>query len=292
MGYYFTLYGCQGSCLDWTFTLTQDQRNDIKNLLGSYNARLFLTFGGPGEFWEDCIDSKYISNCVATTAAGVAQFAADNQFDGIELSLNLGGEGTTNSEYANDGSFRNSTQTMVQGIKNNGTSWTSENIHLSSAASYYSIYSNLQNNVDYTMSYFCIAYTNNSTNIDAVSRCILRMYNEDNNYMTYNDIYIQNTYNDPDFGIFGAGSAVGEIMSLGVDPSMLVVSKPVAENEESVRSGYINPVTLGSWGCNAWNALSWDGGFAIYAWDEYTVYDFNSLVDFQTDLNNEDCSQQ
>merc|ERR1712226_50587 len=111
MGYYFTLYGCQGSCLDWTFTLTQDQRNDIKNLLGSYNARLFLTFGGPGEFWEDCIDSKYISNCVATTAAGVAQFAADNQFDGIELSLNLGGEGTTNSEYANDGSFRNSTQT-------------------------------------------------------------------------------------------------------------------------------------------------------------------------------------
>jgi len=290
MGFYFSLYGCQGACLDWTFTLTADQRNDIKSMLASYNARLFLVLGGPGEFWEDCIDNNYITDCATTTASQVAKFAKDNQFDGIELSVGLAGEGTTNSEYANDGSFRNMTQTLVSTIKSNG--WTTNDIHLSAAAPYFSRYSNLQLNLDYSMSYFCLANmgSDNPNSDYAVSKCIMKMYNEANNYMTYQDMFIKNNYNDPSFGIFGQESSVEEVSNYGISPSMLMVMKPVAQNEESVRSGYVNSQTLGSWGCQAFNDFGWNGGFAIWAWDEYTIYNFDVLVDFQTTIAGLDCS--
>merc|ERR1712226_249684 len=233
------------------------------------NARLFLVLGGPGEFWEDCIDNNYISDCATTTASQVAKFAKDNQFDGIELSVGLAGEGT---------------------IKSNG--WTTNDIHLSAAAPYFSRYSNLQLNLDYSMSYFCLANmgSDNPNSDYAVSKCIMKMYNEANNYMTYQDMFIKNNYNDPSFGIFGQESSVEEVSNYGISPSMLMVMKPVAQNEESVRSGYVNSQTLGSWGCQAFNDFGWNGGFAIWAWDEYTIYNFDVLVDFQTTIAGLDCS--
>lgn len=290
LGFYTILYGCQGACLDWTYTLTDDDRTSILSLIHSYNAKIYLAVGGPGEFWEDCIDENYVANCPTVTATNVATFANKYAFDGIEFSLGLSGEGTTNSPYADDGSFRNMTQTLISTVKTTG-GFTSDQLAISAAAPYYSRYSNTQMNLDYTLSYFCLA--NNAANVNttqgqyAVGTCVLKMFNEVNNYMTYSDCFVQNTYNDPVYSTFGAESSVKEIAAYGVDPSMLMINKPLANNEESVRSGYIDPATLGTWGCQAYNdpTIAWTGGFAVWAWDDYSVYNFNDFLDWTNGIN-------
>merc|ERR1711953_423640 len=99
------------------------------------------------------------------------------------------------------------------------------------------------------------------------------MFNEEQNYMTYSDIFIEHGFYDADYSYFGKGSAVKEIMNQGVDGSRLSVIKPTSAYETTVRSGYVKPKELGSWGCQAQIDIGWTGGFVAWSWNSATPED-------------------
>merc|ERR1712018_859664 len=106
---------------------------------------------------------------------------------------------------------------MVSGIRNAG-SFSRFNISLSSQAPYFSpyFYSYDQQTANMTGCITNLALDENDQQLWSVSNINLMMFNEDDNYMTYEDIFIQNTYDDPIYGVFGKGSAVKEIIDLGI----------------------------------------------------------------------------
>ena len=90
--------------------------------------------------------------------------------------------------------------------------------------------------------------------------------------MNYNDIFIQNTANDPEYGIWAPGSAVKEISSLGISQSKISIVKSVSASESSVKSGYVSPDSLGQWACQANADFGWNGGFLGWTWNIYDSY--------------------
>lgn len=284
VGYYLSLYGCQAACLEWSKQLSGAQRTQVKNLLAQYNAKIYLSIGGPSEFWENCIDDREVSNCPSVTAGNATNWAIKYQFDGVDFNVDLQGEGTVKSPYANNGSFANLVFTMIStAVSTSNGQYSNSDMVLSSSAPYYSpsyiASSDASTQLSYSLANFCL---NNH-----VGRCILKMFNEGDNYMTYTDIFKQNTYNDPIYGLFGAGSAVQELVNLGIDQNMLTVLKPVVKDDITVRDGWVDPIQLNDYGCLANSQFGWTGGFTAWALDYVTVSDFSKITDFAEKVNAE-----
>jgi len=264
-------YSCAGACLDWEM-FDSSRKQKVKNMLKPYNATLYLSVGGPGQFWEGTIDNNRAQ--AFSNAAGA--YAKANMYDGIELSMKLSGEGTTPSPYSLDGSFNQLAKDMAIGVKSSGN-FAAKRIAISSNAPYFSkqFVSN-----DVSLSLSELALKSNNQQSWYVQDINLLMFNEDGNYMTYNDMFIKNTYVDPIYGNFGLGSSVQEVIALGINPNYVSVIKPITATESTVRSGYINPVTLGSWGCQAHNKYAWMGGFIGWTWNSSTQDELNTVLQF------------
>jgi len=58
-------------------------------------------------------------------------------------------------------------------------------------------------------------------------------------------------------------TAVGEIITKGVDKEHLVVGKPVNPSD-ATNSGYVNPLDLGNWAFKAKSDLSWETGLMTW----------------------------
>lgn len=272
VGFYMSVHGAQGASADWA-ALSSSQKQNVKSLLAANNASLYLSVGGPGEFWENCINS----NCATSYGASAGAHAVSNLYDGIEVALKLAGEGTVPSPYADNGSFISMAQTLVTSIKNSG--FTSDKLAISSNAPYFSP-TFVSGNAGYALSTLCL--TANNAQTWYVSDCNLLMFNEDGNYLTYQDIFAQNTYVDPIYGVFGQGSSVKEIMDLGIAADKIAIIKPVSEGEATVRTGYVPAFTLGNWGCNAHDDYSWQGGFIAWTWNSATDTELNQVLSFAT----------
>jgi len=276
VGFYMSRFGCVSGCADWA-ALSDTQRSNVKSLLASYNAELYLSIGGPGEFWENCIDS----GCAATFGPAAGTFAKSMGFDGVELAMKLAGEGTTPSSYSLDGGFIAVAQEMATTVRSAG-GYSSAQVAISSNAPYFSPAFNAGNQ-DLTISTLALNVNQNQT--WAVTDVNLMMFNEDNNYMTYNDIFLQNNYVDPIYGIFGKGSAVQEIMNLGINGENVAIIKPISDSEQTVRTGYVPSSTLGSWGCTAQTGFSWTGGFVGWTWNSANSAELNKVLGFSNDIN-------
>jgi len=271
VGFYMSVHGCQGACPDWA-NLSTEQKQNVKDLLAQYDASLYLSVGGPGEFYENCINS----NCGANYGAEAGAFAAQNLFDGVEVALKLAGEATVPSPYADNGSFISMAKDIVTNIRSSGN-YGLKQVAISSNAPYFS--PDFVNGVaDYALSTLCLNKNNQQT--WAAYDCNLVMFNEDNNYMTYDDIFIKNTFVDPIFGQFGKGSSVQEIMNLGMDPYAVSVIKPVSEGESSVRNGFVPSEDLGTWGCWAHNTYAFQGGFIGWTWNSSSDVEMNKVLAF------------
>lgn len=275
-GFYMSQYAAQGAALEWSL-LDANTRNQMKSMLAAYNATLYLSVGGPGEFWESIIDA---TNPQGQTCQSFAQqaatFAHDFGYDGIELTMKLAGEGTVPSPYFDNGSFANCARTAISTMTGTGF-FTNEQMTLASNAPYFSIdyaKNNLQNSLS------DLAVRSNSNQTWFVRDINLMMFNEDSNYMTYNDIFVNNTFNDPIYGVFGKGSSVLEIVKNNIDPRYVAVIKPISESEGSVRSGYVAPATLGEWGCSAHNSYGFLGGFVGWTWNGSSDGEFNQVLNF------------
>jgi len=276
VGFYYRLYGCFGACAEWTTVLSTNQRNNVKNLLASYNAEIFLSVGGPGEYWESCIQT----DCGSDFGNEVGAFAAKYNFDGVDLNVNLIGQGTEPSGFALNGTFVSMVQDLSTATKSAGN-FDRSHVVVSAAAPYYSI-DFVEGDVTHSLAYLCL--DSNESQPWATGDCNMMMYNEGTasnaNYMTYQDVFITNTFDDPYYSNFGQGSAVKEVAALGVDSSKLAVIKPTTPYETSVTSGYVNPITLGMWGCSAQDDFSWNGGFIAWTWDSRTQSDLSTTLNF------------
>ena len=274
VGFYMANYGCQAGCLEWTTNFSSSDRANVKSLLAQYNAKLILSIGGPGELWENCIDQS----CGASLGKNVGAFAAQYSFDGIELSVNLQGQGTIKSPYYQNGSFNQMCKDIVSNAKvSSSNAFSRKNFYISAGAPYFSD-KYADGVMDNNLVQLCLD-TNESQNY-SVGYCNLVMFDEDSNYMTYQDMFIENGYIDPIFGTFGLGSAVKEIMALGVTSGKIGIVKPTSPNEPTVRSGYINPTTLGAWGCQANSDLGWTGGFIAWTWNDVVEAEWNAVNNF------------
>lgn len=280
VGFYMVNYGCQAGCAEWA-RISSSQRQSIKTLLSQYqnpwtgdNARIYLSVGGPGEFWEDCIDA----NCATSFGQAAGAYAASMGFDGVDMDVKLVGEGTVDSPYANDGSFLQSVQQLSTAIRTSGN-FARDNMALSSNAPYFSapFYAG-----GASQSISQLALTANQNESWAIYDCNLMMFNEDGNYMTETDIFFNNDFIDPIYGNFGIGSSAKEIWSLGMNVDQQAIIKPITMNEPSVRNGYISPDTLHSWACDAHIDWGFQGGFVGWTWNTATEDEKNTVMNWVT----------
>jgi len=280
VGFYMVNYGCQAGCAEWA-RLSNSQKQSIKNLLSQYqnpwtgdSARIYLSVGGPGEFWEDCIEK----NCAAAFGQEAGAYAAQQMFDGVDMDVKLAGEGTVPSSYANDGSFLQSVQDLSSNIRSSG-GYDRDHMSLSSNAPYFSA---LYYSQGISQSISTLALTSNQNQPWAIYDCNMMMFNEDGNYMTETDIFFNNNYTDPIYSNFGMGSSAKEVFNQGMNVDQQAIIKPITMNEPTVRNGYIAPSTLHTWACNAHVDWGFQGGFVGWTWNTATEDEKNTVMSWVT----------
>jgi len=274
VGFYMANYGCQAACLEWTLTLTDSQRSQIKSNLAAAGAKLYLSVGGPSELWENTINAGN----AASLGQQIGTFAAANMFDGVEFSMNLAGQGTIPSSYYDNGSFNQLCKDLASNVKSAG-GFARTDLAISAGAPYFSL-TYAKNNVNNCLASLC--YDNNESQSFSIGTCNLLMFDEDGNYMTYNDVFVQNSFTDPIKGTFGQGSSVKEVSAQGISSSKIGVIKPTDSAESTVRSGYVTPKILGDWGCQANYQYGWTGGFVAWTWNDKTSSDLQQTLSFVT----------
>jgi len=298
LGFYMALHGCQGACTAWR-DLSPSTKQDVVNFLAQNGAQLVLSVGGPGEFIEGIIrDDK-----TKEFAQEAAQFAYDNGFMAIDFTTELSGSLTQPSVWATNGSYSEFISTCIIEAKNVG--YTLNQISLTSPAQYFSPQfmectddQIVQDNCNISLSYFALNSRENQA--DAVGRINMDMLNEDENYKTYQYIFVNDDgFSDPfGYGEWGAGSAVQEVMNIGTDGNgpvsqtsgidgvKIAIVKSQDEAESSVLNGYVAPESLANWGCQANNDFGWNGGFVGWTWNTQTSYETLTWPG----LLNSDCS--
>jgi len=263
VGFYMARYGCTAACTAWR-DLPSSARQSSLDFLNQNNAQLVLSVCGPGEFIEGDIRDG-LTNSFATDSAN---FAKSQGFHGIDYACSLSGTKTVPSLMASNGSYIDFMQTMISGGKSAG--YTTQQISVTAQAPYFSPDFVNASMPDYALSW--LALDSNSDQAFSVGKINLNMLNEDSNYMSYDDIFIKNTANDPEFGDWAPGSAVKEISDLGVSKDKISIVKSVSSAESSVKTGYVDPATLGDWGCQANSDFGWTGGYLGWTWNIYDSY--------------------
>merc|ERR1719219_2011827 len=267
IGFYMSMYGATGGATGWE-SLDANTRADLKNFAASNNAEIVLSVGGPGEYTEGVL----VNGSATGFGTAAAQYAKTWGYDGLDFSVHLSGEATSPSVWANNGSFAGYVHVLVVSAKGQG--FGVNDISITANAPYFSpqyIQSSdpavQQQN---SLSWFAL---NQNSDMDAyVTKINLVMFNEQDNYMSYQNIFVKNTYNDPYYGVYGAGSAVMEIANLGIDSGKIAIVKPISPDESSVKDGYLSPATLGPWGCQAYAEYGWVGGYIGWTWNSDDTY--------------------
>lgn len=270
IGFYMSLYGCVAACDAWV-TLPQDRKNDILSYASANSASVYLAVGGPGESPEYAIQQgqQYISNY----GNAAASFAYANQFQGLDFGVHMAGEESKPSVYASNGQMVNYVQTLVSCASADFPGAMS----VTGQAPYFSSQF-VGGNVDYSLA--ALGMTKNNATSFYVTQLNLVMFNEDEGYQTYNNIFIQNN-GGTDNEKFTDGSAVNEVAAMGVPVNNIKVVKPVSASASAVQTGYIPPATLGGFGCQAYEDIGWNGGFVTWTWSSYdssSVLNWPSLI--------------
>jgi len=267
LGFYMSRWGCTAACTAWQ-GFTDAQRNTVKQTLYG-KAQLYLSVGGPGEFAEGVMRD----GTTEQFAQSAAKFARQYDFDGLDFAVSLAGEGTVASQWASNGSFVGYVKTFIEAAKTQPSPvYSAFSLAVSCQAPYFApqflgTTTPAGKNQEFSLSYLTL--NSNSGQPYFIGSINLMMFNEGQNYMTETDIFVQNTFSDPYYGIFGAGSSVQELANLGIEPARITVMKPVAQEVDQVRSGYVSPANLGQWGCDAWDSFQWSGGWLAWNWGSY-----------------------
>jgi len=267
-------YDCYGACAQFA-TLDAGTRSNLINTVHAYGAELYLVAGGRTQYVENLIANDQGSEFGAAAAAYAKQW----RYDGIELQTHLSGSVTIPSIYATNGSFAGYTQDFFTAANAGG--FTRGQLQIGGSAQYFSP-SFVQGTLSYTLSY--LALTGNQDETWAVQKVNLIEFDEDSNYMDYQNIFVKNTYTDPYYGNYAAGSAVKEIRSLGMSASDIAITKPVSSDVSGIMNGYISPTTLGQWGCQAKadSSIKWTGGYSAWTWD---TSDQQSMAQFASEVS-------
>merc|ERR1719378_174958 len=258
IGFYFSQYGCWSACKTFETLPSRDQvLSDAK----AAGAEIILAVGGPTESVEWAINQG--QDYIQQFGDNAADYAYTMGFHGIDFGIHLAGDPSVPSSYANNGQLAQYSQTLVASARQRG--FNASQIYLSGQAPYFSqqFTNGLQNSLTYQI------LDKNNDQPWYAGNANLVMFNEGSSYGTFNNMF-ENNAKYP-------GSAVGEVVAMGVTLASVGVTKPVIPSLGTVGEGYVDPVTLGQWACNANSTKGWNEGFTGWTWntqDEYPVLDW------------------
>jgi len=266
VGFYMSLFGCQGACYQWSNVMSSAEKQEVLAAMESYDSKLYLSVGGPTEY----VENDWELNNTYTFGEAAARWAKHHMFEGIDFNVHLAGGPSTRSEFALSGNMTAYAMELVKAAKDNG--YDRSQLTITGEAAYFSnLY--VEGNEEATLAW--PALDRNENEDFSVQDIHLMMFNEEQDYMSYDDMFIKNTYFDEYFGVTGLGSAVQEIIDQGISENKVAFVKPISESESTVTSGYIDPDTLKDWACDANQQVldqygsRWAGGFVIWTWNSY-----------------------
>jgi len=263
IGFYMSRYGCQGACLQWE-QLSDINKQKVFAKASSTDSKIMLSVGGEGEFVEKIYEDG------DTKAFGdvAAEYALNNGYHGIDYNIHLAGRSSIYSEFAASGELVDFMSIMVESAKEVG--WLREQLTVTAQAPYFSLY--FVNGIESrTLSW--IGLDKNEDKSFSIGDMHMVMFNEDQDYTSYEEMFIKNEYYNETDGTIGYGSAVQQILDLGVSGDKIAVVKPIYEDGFSIYSGYVAPGTLNDWMCQAREEVSdaggqfWDGGYVMWTWN-------------------------
>jgi len=266
IGFYMSQYGCQGACLQWE-QLSDAKKQKVFQKAQATDSKIYLSVGGDGEF----VENVWKENQTTIFGQNAADYAKKYGYQGIDYNIHLAGKTSTISEFASSGNMTAFASELVTCAKNLG--WNREELTVSTSAPHFSLHY-VDGIKSRTMTW--LGLDKNEDKIFSVGDLHLFMFNEDEDYMTYEEMFIENKYNDEETGTIGYGSAVQEIISLGVSSDKIAVGKPVYEDGISIYSGFIEPEVLSDWMCRANdevfsgsgnNTEFWNGGYVMWTWN-------------------------
>lgn len=281
IGFYMSIHGCQGACLQWE-QLSNQARQKVFNKAQSTDSKIYLSVGGEGEF----VENVWKNNETTTFGENAAKYAKSYGYHGIDFNIHLAGRSSVYSEFAASGDMIKFTSELVSCAKNEG--WTREELTVTAHAPYFSLYY-VDGIESRTMAW--VGMDKNEGEIFSVGDLHMMMFNEDQDYLSYEEMFISNKFYNETDGTIGYGSSVQEIINLGVGCDKIAVVKPIYEDGFSIYSGYVDPEVLSDWMCKAKDEVVcsgvngidelWHGGYVMWTWNSYNedTYAWPSFLD-------------
>merc|ERR1711879_147756 len=264
VGFFMSLFGCQGACLQWA-SLDDVARQAVFAKATETGSKLYLSVGGEGEFAENV----YKEGDTERFAQDAAEYALQQGYHGMDFNIHLAGLSSVASSFAESGEMVDYAETFVKIAKSVG--WQSEDLTVTAHAPYFSP-DFVGGDLDKSMSW--LGLDMNSNEDFAVGDVSMMMFNEDQDYLTYEEMFIKNEFFNETDGTIGTGSAVQQILDLGISSGKVAIVKPIYEDGYSIYTGYVPPTTLSDWMCQAkdqvfseTNQNYWDGGYVMWTWN-------------------------
>lgn len=265
VGFFMSLFGCQGACLQWE-ALSDQARQSVFAKAAETNSKLYLSVGGEGEFvekvWEDGDTERF--------AQDAAEYALTQGYHGIDFNIHLAGRSSIASPFAESGEMIDYAETFVRIAKMLG--WNKNDLTVTAHAPYFAP-AFVGNEVQKSMSW--LALDANNAEDFAIGDIHMMMFNEDQDYLTYDEMFIKNEFFNETDGTIGTGSAVQQILDLGISSDKVAVVKPIYEDGYSIYTGYVSPTDLSEWMCQAKDQVfsqssgtNWDGGYVMWTWNK------------------------
>ena len=237
IGFYMSRFGCQGACLQWE-QMTDQAKQKVFQKAKDTDSKLYLAVGGEGEFVEKVFEDGNTKDY----GENAATYAKLHGYDGIDFNIHLAGRSSVASDFAKSGNMTKYVSILVESAKGEG--WSRKQLTVTAQAPYFSL--------DYvdgiesrTMSW--VGLDKNVNELFSVGDLHLMMFNEDQDYLSYEEMFIRNEFYNETDGTIGTGSAVQQILNLGISSDKVAVVKPIYEDGFSIYSGYVKPETLAEW---------------------------------------------
>jgi len=260
VGWFVSSFGCTAAC-QYFVALPQATKDDVFNTAHAAGVHIYLGAGGPTQN-VDYIINYGIGQEYATE---ISSFAVNNGFDGIDFSLDVASYVGSPSANSLNGKVVELAQQLVGTARQAGVN----QLTLSGQAPYFSV-PFMQGKDDCALSW--LARPENANETWYVSEISLRMFNELSNYLTYEEIFTDNTLVDPIYGNFGAGSTVLDMINLGISADNILIVKPVTSTVIYLTDGFVEPTTLGSWICQFQEEYEGSGGVSDYELGSGSIY--------------------
>ena len=238
----------------WVNVLTDDDREEVKDYYKSKGAKLMLSIGGDEDYIDG--DDGVIANQKGAEYAKIgADMVLKYNLDGLDFDLELDNDNFwIEPDHTHDKFYSGEFQKfMTDGLVQARSQLPLGQYIISHApqAPYFGNLASTNGTDDHGYTQWMLDNQDNP-GVDFVN---IQYYNQ-YAYYDYNAIFIKETDN-----WWFQETAVKQLYQAGVKPEKIVVGKPLTEDDGE---GYIDPTSLGAWGCQAKKDINFLGGYMTW----------------------------